>query len=158
MPEVRRTRGARFLQVMPEGGLTPPCAGHCIYEYHGSELSKLKSAGALPHHAQGGALAACPLAPDRYGALHSEPADDPTTMSAASLSAARRSFADEAAPRRLAVFTLVRGGPSTAHYASFVASRECLRDVMPHGVLYDNVAFHEGNVPAEMQPVLRQQV
>jgi hypothetical protein len=58
----------------------------------------------------------------------------------------------------LAVFTLVRGGPSEADYESFISSRRCLDDVMPAWVSYDSIAFHEGNVPHDLQLVLRQRV
>ena len=58
----------------------------------------------------------------------------------------------------LAVFTLVRGGFSEADYESFVSSRLCLDAVMPAWVLYDHVAFHEGNVPPHLQLTLRQRV
>jgi|EP00966_Prymnesium_polylepis_P187235 hypothetical protein len=48
----------------------------------------------------------------------------------------------------LAVFTLIRGGSSRADYESFISSRQCLRTMaLP---LYDDLAFHEGNVPAQM--------
>ena len=57
-------------------------------------------------------------------------------------------------PVRLAVFTLVRGGTLEEHYTSFVNSRACLREVLPPALVYDNVAFHEGNVPAAMQRAL----
>ena len=56
---------------------------------------------------------------------------------------------------QLVTFTLVRGGPSGAALESFVNSRQCLDKVLPDGFLYDDVAFHEGNVPYDAQQMLR---
>ena len=53
----------------------------------------------------------------------------------------------------IAVFALVRGGSSEGDYEMFFNSRECLREAMT-GVQYDNIAFHEGNVPAAIQTIL----
>eukprot|EP00966_Prymnesium_polylepis_P281264 6498813-Prymnesium_polylepis.1 len=39
----------------------------------------------------------------------------------------------------------------------FLNSRECVHDVMA-GVQYDNIAFHEGNVPAAIQTILGQKM
>jgi hypothetical protein len=63
-----------------------------------------------------------------------------------------------AGQRSLAVFTLVRGGPTEADYISFVNSRSCLNDAMPAGINYDDIAFYEGNVPLNVQRALSQQV
>ena len=65
----------------------------------------------------------------------------------------------QAAPAGLATFTLVRGGTSAAGYESFVNSRRCLREgAIPSWLIYDDIAFHEGNVPRDMQSMLRQRV
>jgi hypothetical protein len=66
--------------------------------------------------------------------------------------------AQRTSAKGLAVFTLVRGGSSEAEFESFVSSRRCLEDVMPAWIVFDHVAFHEGNVPAELQHALRQRV
>ena len=58
----------------------------------------------------------------------------------------------------LVVFTLVRGGSSKADFDTFVHSRRCLREAMPAWSTYDDVAFHEGNVPLEVQRTLRKQL
>eukprot|EP00966_Prymnesium_polylepis_P296167 6841276-Prymnesium_polylepis.1 len=60
--------------------------------------------------------------------------------------------------RGLVAFTLIRGGPSLSDYEMLIHSRRCLQDAMPAALQYDDVAFHEGNVPAELQPVLRRQM
>jgi hypothetical protein len=60
----------------------------------------------------------------------------------------------ETLSKQLVVFTLVRGGSSESDYESFVNSRRCLDQVMPHTVAYDHVAFHEGNVPLAVQRAL----
>jgi hypothetical protein len=57
-------------------------------------------------------------------------------------------------PPGLAVFTLVRGGS----FDMFVNSRRCLQDAMPSSIRYDDVAFHEGTVPARHRHRLRQQL
>jgi hypothetical protein len=57
----------------------------------------------------------------------------------------------------IAVFTLIRGGASESDYEMFLNSRECVHDVMA-GVQYDNIAFHEGNVPAAIQTILGQKM
>ena len=62
------------------------------------------------------------------------------------------------APRPgLAVFTLVRGG-AVDDFDMFFNSRRCLRDVMPSLVLYDDIAFHEGNVPPKVQTAMQHQM
>ena len=58
----------------------------------------------------------------------------------------------------LAVFTLVRGGPDEGAFDDFVESRRCLRDAMPTTIQYDNIAFHEGNVPTVVQSRLSHQM
>eukprot|EP00966_Prymnesium_polylepis_P274247 6335624-Prymnesium_polylepis.1 len=58
---------------------------------------------------------------------------------------------------RIAVFTLIRGGASESDYEMFRKSRECVHDGMA-GVQYDNIAFHEGNVPAAIQTILGQKM
>lgn len=60
--------------------------------------------------------------------------------------------------RSLAVFSLVRGGADVHQYVMFLNSRRCLRSVMPSVISYDNVAFHEGNVPQFVQRELEQQM
>ena len=60
--------------------------------------------------------------------------------------------------QRLAAFTLVRGGPSESAYDMFVSSRQCLREAMSSVVQYDDVAFHEGNVPSHMQSALHEKL
>eukprot|EP00966_Prymnesium_polylepis_P274248 6335625-Prymnesium_polylepis.1 len=57
----------------------------------------------------------------------------------------------------IAVFTLIRGGASESDYEMFRNSRECVHDVMA-GVQYDNIAFHEGNVPAVIHTKLGQKM
>jgi hypothetical protein len=57
----------------------------------------------------------------------------------------------------IAVFTLIRGGASESDYEMFLNSRECVHDVMA-GVEYDNIAFHEGNVPVAIQTILGQKM
>jgi hypothetical protein len=56
--------------------------------------------------------------------------------------------------RGLVAFTLIRGGPAEATYDMFVNSRRCLRTAMPAVIQYDNVAFHEGNVPGTIELLL----
>lgn len=51
----------------------------------------------------------------------------------------------------LVVFTLVRGDQTEDNYISFINSRRCIRDAVGGAVVYDDVAFHEGNVAPEMQ-------
>lgn len=58
----------------------------------------------------------------------------------------------------LVTFTLIRGGDAEGVFETFENSRACLRDVMPQGVQYDDVAFHEGNVPLDAQIALRQKL
>jgi hypothetical protein len=60
----------------------------------------------------------------------------------------------------LAVFTLVRGSSSEgeAGLDSFIHSRRCLREAMPAWSTYDDIAFHEGNVPLEVQRALRKKM
>jgi transglutaminase/protease-like cytokinesis protein 3 len=64
----------------------------------------------------------------------------------------------DAPPPGLVTFTLVRGGSSVSDFDSFVNSRRCLRDIMPNWFPYDDIAFHEGNVPRDVQTTLRQQM
>eukprot|EP00966_Prymnesium_polylepis_P070579 1640129-Prymnesium_polylepis.3 len=59
---------------------------------------------------------------------------------------------------RLVAFTLIRGGPDEAAYETFTHSRRCLAAIMPAEIEYDDVAFHEGNVPREIQGSLRQRM
>ena len=66
-------------------------------------------------------------------------------------------LADEP-PTALATFTLVRGGSAESDYHGFIHSRRCLREALPSWFTYDNVAFHEGNVPAGVHETLRRQV
>jgi len=54
----------------------------------------------------------------------------------------------------LVTFTLVRGGRAAADYGLFTSSRQCLRDAIGDAVDYDDVAFHEGNVPLGIQMTL----
>eukprot|EP00966_Prymnesium_polylepis_P281002 6492451-Prymnesium_polylepis.1 len=61
-------------------------------------------------------------------------------------------------PTGLVAFTLVRGGPTERDFLSFINSRRCLQDAMPSWLRYANVAFHEGNVPSQMQHALRLRV
>ena len=56
----------------------------------------------------------------------------------------------------LVAFTLIRGGPDEAAYETFTHSRHCLAAIMTAEIAYDDVAFHEGNVPRELQKTLRQ--
>eukprot|EP00966_Prymnesium_polylepis_P235725 5451588-Prymnesium_polylepis.1 len=60
--------------------------------------------------------------------------------------------------RGLAVFTLLRGGTSIGAYDSFIHSRRCLRAAMPRVLEFDDIAFHAGDVPVELQPTLREQM
>ena len=60
--------------------------------------------------------------------------------------------------QRFAVFTLVRGGPTDANYTTFVNSRLCLRNAINDEVAFDDVVFHEGNVPMNMQLSLKRQM
>eukprot|EP00966_Prymnesium_polylepis_P334071 7389466-Prymnesium_polylepis.2 len=62
--------------------------------------------------------------------------------------------AEEADRRWLAAFTLVRGGSSESAYTSFENSRLCLRKALPAVIAYDDVAFHEGNVPDSIKRAL----
>ena len=58
----------------------------------------------------------------------------------------------------LAAFTLVRGGAHDSDFTMYVNSRRCLREALPAVIEFDDVAFHEGNVPVDVQLRLRQQV
>jgi hypothetical protein len=58
----------------------------------------------------------------------------------------------------LAAFTLVRGGADFGAYETFLNSRRCLRAALPAVIAYDDFAFHEGNVPSEVQLRLRQEM
>jgi hypothetical protein len=77
---------------------------------------------------------------------------------AAARSPAAATSEEHATGRGLVVFTLVRGGPSEGAYESFVNSRDCIRGAMPSEFIFDNVAFHEDNVPSHVQVALRQRV
>jgi hypothetical protein len=55
----------------------------------------------------------------------------------------------------LVTFTLLRGGPTSADYELFTSSRRCLWDAVGDAVEYDDIAFHEGNVPFSVQLSLR---
>jgi hypothetical protein len=50
----------------------------------------------------------------------------------------------------LVVFSLLRGGNTRGAYTAYVDSRECLAAAL-HFTKYDDVAFHEGNIAAEMR-------
>ncbi|KAL3919903.1 MAG: hypothetical protein SGPRY_005459 [Prymnesium sp.] len=69
--------------------------------------------------------------------------------------AAARASAPEVSAH-LAVFSLTRGGPSAGEYEAWTNSRRCLSEAMPRAVRYDDILFHEGNVPLEMVPLLRE--
>ena len=59
----------------------------------------------------------------------------------------------------LVTFTLVRGGPSSEDYKSFANSRSCLYEALLMSCfIYDDIAFHEGNVPQHIQFTLREQM
>ena len=58
-------------------------------------------------------------------------------------------------PPSLVTFTLLRGGPTSADYEWFTSSRRCLGEAIGDAVDYDDVAFHEGNVPRSVQLSLR---
>jgi hypothetical protein len=58
----------------------------------------------------------------------------------------------------LVVFTLIRGGPREEAFDDFVESRRCLLDAMPTTIQYDNIAFHEVNVPTVVQSRLSRQM
>jgi len=58
----------------------------------------------------------------------------------------------------LVTFTLVRGGRAAADYGLFTSSRQCLRDAIGDAVDYDDVAFHEGNVPLGIQMTLHLEI
>eukprot|EP00966_Prymnesium_polylepis_P171515 3965519-Prymnesium_polylepis.1 len=60
--------------------------------------------------------------------------------------------------RELVAFALMRGGPAAGDYELFANSRQCLRGVMPRAILYDQISFHESNVPLEMQLMLHRRV
>ena len=51
----------------------------------------------------------------------------------------------------LAIFTLIRGGHDRLAYATFEASRECLESSMPYSLTWSDIAFHEGNVPLNIE-------
>ena len=65
------------------------------------------------------------------------------------------------APVPLAIFTLTRGGMAPHDYKSLIARGDALRTAlhkaMPE-VGYDDIAFHEGNVPSDMRAMLRQRL
>eukprot|EP00966_Prymnesium_polylepis_P118658 2743089-Prymnesium_polylepis.1 len=54
----------------------------------------------------------------------------------------------------LVTFTLIRGGEHRDAYNSFINSRDCLRGALPSTLPFDDVIFHEGNVPALIQDEL----
>ena len=58
----------------------------------------------------------------------------------------------------LVSFTVLRGGSLIGDYNSFINSRRCLRDVFPNWIHYDDVGFHDGNVPTGMWPMLQRKV
>lgn len=58
--------------------------------------------------------------------------------------------------RGLVTFALVRGGSDYNSYKTFMNSRACLREAVPPAIDYDDVAFHEGNIPADVQLKLKQ--
>ena len=58
----------------------------------------------------------------------------------------------------MVAFTLLRGGPAIDAYEMYTSSRRCLRDALHPLVQYDDVAFHEGNVPQDIQRSLRHQL
>ena len=62
------------------------------------------------------------------------------------------------APQRssqLVVFALLRGGLQREQYDAFVSSRKCLRGVLSAMKPFDDVAFHDGNVPKHVQAELQ---
>ncbi|KAL1530192.1 hypothetical protein AB1Y20_001108 [Prymnesium parvum] len=59
---------------------------------------------------------------------------------------------------RLATFTLVRGGSSEGDYETLVNSRRCLRQALAAVIDYDDIAFHEGNVPLLIQRSLSERM
>jgi hypothetical protein len=63
--------------------------------------------------------------------------------------------ANSANSAKLAAFTLVRGGPSKGSYDMFVSSRNCLHTAISSAIIYDDIAFHEGNVPNAIQRMLQ---
>ena len=79
-------------------------------------------------------------------------------MTLASMAATTAMASESSASVDLAVFTLVRGGPNESDLETFVNSRQCLDKVMPPSIAYDNIAFHEGNVPLAVQQALRRRV
>jgi hypothetical protein len=54
-------------------------------------------------------------------------------------------------PPSLVTFTLLQGGPTSADYELFTSSRRCLEEAIGDAMEYDDVAFHEGNVPLSVQ-------
>lgn len=51
----------------------------------------------------------------------------------------------------LATFALVRGGASLDSFQPFINSRRCLHDVLAARLHFEDIAFHEGNVPQWLQ-------
>lgn len=51
----------------------------------------------------------------------------------------------------LCIFTLLRGGTSDYTCALFEQSRKCLREAIPSGIKYEQIAFHEGNLALDVQ-------
>ena len=49
------------------------------------------------------------------------------------------------------VFALVRGGLPYDAFTAFDQSRQCLREAMPPGIPYEVIAFHDGDVPRDVQ-------
>ena len=92
-----------------------------------------------------------------FGSAHASTDDSDTLLSRVDVAPAGE--AEVLAPRGLAVFTLIRGGPSEATYKMFVSSRQCLQNVMPPMIQFDNVVFtEEGTVPPDMQQMLLRRV
>lgn len=59
---------------------------------------------------------------------------------------------------QLATFTLIRGGSELHQYDTFMNSRICLRDVLAGVTEYDDIVFHEGDVPSSIQRALREKL
>ena len=51
----------------------------------------------------------------------------------------------------LCIFTLLRGGTSDSPCAIFEQSRECLREAIPSGIDYEQIAFHKGHMASDVQ-------
>ena len=77
------------------------------------------------------------------------------TRSRSTLVGALVLMATPARATSLATFTLVRGGSSWNDYSMFEEGRRCLHEAMRAGLRYDDVAFHEGNVPTYAQHAMQ---